>query len=142
MQTQRTTTPPRSTAARDHEIWIGVGENDPVSQSQNVAAPAQWVSLAEAAAVVGISSNTVRRAVKAGTIRGHRAGEAQNSPWLVHLDDVEARWGDKASAPEAEAGARAIKSENGEDAEPEGISTLRERLVISEPERRWWRPSR
>ena len=123
-------------------MWIGVGENDPVSQSQNETAPAQWVSLAQAAAVVGISSNTVRRAVKAGTIRGHRAGDAQNSPWLVHLDDVEARWGDKAPAPEAEAVDRAIESGTGEDTEQDGLGTLRERLVISEPDRRWWQPSR
>lgn len=113
-----------------------------MSESQNVAAPAQWVTLTEAAAVVGISPNAVRRAAKAATIRGHRAGDAQNSPWLVHLDDVEVRWGVKASAPEAEAVDRAIKSETGEDTELEGLSTLRERLVISEPERRWWRPSR
>ena len=113
-----------------------------MSQPENVAAPAEWLTLTEAAAVAGISSNTVRRAAKAGTIRGHRAGDAQNSPWLVHLDDVEARWGDKASAPEAEAGDRAIKPETHEDAEQEGLGTLRERLVISEPARRWWRPSR
>ena len=113
-----------------------------MSQSQNETAPAQWVTLAEAAAVVGISSNKVRRAAKADTIRGHRAGDAQNSPWLVHLDDVEARWGDKAPAPEAEAVDHAVEAETGEDTEQEGIGTLRERLVISEPERRWWQPSR
>lgn len=53
-----------------------------------------------------------------------------------------AEWEDKASALEAEAADRAIESETGEDAAQEGISTLRERLVISEPDRRWWQPSR
>ncbi len=51
-----------------------------------------WVTPAEAAAIVGISSSTIRRAAGAGTIRGQRAGGSQNSPWLVHLEDVESRW--------------------------------------------------
>ena len=63
---------------------------------------ARWVTLAEAAAAVGLSSETIRRAAKGGTIRGQRAGDSQNAMWLVHLEDVEARWGDKGSVPQAE----------------------------------------
>ena len=98
-----------------------------------------WATLTEAAALAGVSSSTIRRAVKAGTIRGQRAGVSQNSPWLVRLEDVEARWGENPPV-ESDAGEHAVKSEaEVEDAQGR-LGELRERLVISEPERRWWQP--
>ena len=96
-----------------------------------------WVTPAEAAAIVGISSSTIRRAASSGTIRGQRAGGSQNSPWLVNLEDVEARW-----SPERDV--------QGEATEPAGIaavakrqaprlpSQIREQLLLPEPEPRWW----
>jgi len=122
-----------------------------------------WVSLSEAAAAVGVSSKTIRRALKAGTIRGQRSDETANSPWLVAAEDVETRWGDQAPAaasdsgvavedqqldasPEpsdaaetAEVSERSITDET-ENPQLRGrLSELRKRLVINEPQRRWWK---
>ncbi len=132
---------------------------------------------------MGVSSKTIRRALKAGTIRGQRSDETANSPWLVAAEDVEARWGDQppaatsdaevaiedqqldASPDAAETAATSdpeVAIEDQElDASPDAaetaevsepsvtdetenpqlrgrLSELRKRLVINEPQRRWW----
>ena len=121
---------------------VGEAIQGPFDSDGSDTGTARWVTLSEAAAVVGVASNTIRRAAKAGTIRGHRAGEAQNAPWLVHLEDVEARWGEGASVREAAAGGRTVKSTTRDDLQQGRLSKLRDRLVISEPEQPWWRPNR
>ncbi len=96
-----------------------------------------WVTLAEAAATVGISSSTIRRAAKAGTIRAQRAGGSQNSPWLVHIEDVEARWRPEpdvqSQATEPVGNATAVKRQA-----PSLPSQIREQFLLPEPEPRWW----
>ena len=124
---------------------VGEAVQGPFDSDGSDTATARWVTLSEAAAVVGVPSNTIRRAAKAGTIRGHRAGEAQNAPWLVHLEDVEARWGERASVLEAAAegaSGRTVKSTTKDDFQRGRLSKLRDRLVISEPKQPWWRPNR
>lgn len=126
--------------------------------------PMTWATLTEAASAVGVSSKTIRRAVKAGTIDGHRSSDAPNSPWLVRLEDVEARWGAQApgsdpvgaaatpqpfvSEPRNEA--ETVEVESDEPAvEPDiagqplrgRLGELRKRLVVKEPQRRWWQRS-
>ena len=96
-----------------------------------------WVTPTEAAAIVGISSSTIRRAAKAGTILGQRAGGSQNSPWLVHLEDVEARWRSKPDV-RSEATEPAGKAEAAKRQAPRLPSQLREQLLLPEPEPRWW----
>jgi len=96
-----------------------------------------WVTPAEAAAIVGISSSTIRRAASAGTIRGQRAGGSQNFPWLVHLEDVEARWSPEpdvqSEATEPVGNAAAAKRQA-----PKLPSQIREQFLLPEPEPRWW----
>ena len=96
-----------------------------------------WVTLAEAAAIVGVSSSTIRRAANAGTIRGQRAGGSQNSPWLVHLEDVESRWSPEpdvqSEATEPVGNAAAAKRQA-----PSLPSQIREQFLLPEPEPRWW----
>ncbi len=128
------------------------------------AAGSPWATLATAASAVGVSSKTIRRAVKAGTIDGHRSGDSPNSPWLVRLEDVEARWGSLAPAPDSSTNAATaqpiVTSEPGNEAETIDVeadvkadvagqplrgrlSELRKRLVVKEPQHRWWqRPRR
>ncbi len=123
-----------------------------------------WATLAAAASAVGVSSKTIRRAVKAGTIDGHRSGDSPNSPWLVRLEDAEARWGSQAPAPDSSADAATaqpvVTSEPVNEAETVEVeadvkadgagqplrgrlSELRKRLVVKEPQPRWWqRPRR
>jgi hypothetical protein len=102
-----------------------------------------WVTPAEAAALVGISSSSIRRAAGAGTIRGQRAGGSGNSPWLVHLEDVKARWTHEPDEP-AESTERAESTEPEGDAKvvkrhsPKLPSQIREQLLLPEPEPRWW----
>ena len=123
-----------------------------VSERSDAGAPG-WVTLAEAAAVVGVSSKTIRRAVKAGTVAGRRAGEAQNAPWLVRLADVEARWGGRPgtgtsdaadtaglgeTSPQEQQPAPGADAAIGKPRVGERLSELRRRLVPVEPERRWW----
>ncbi|MCH7844779.1 MAG: hypothetical protein IH850_03010 [Acidobacteria bacterium] len=123
------------------------------------AAGSPWATLAAAASAVGVSSKTIRRAVKAGTIDGHRSGDSPNSPWLVRLEDVEARWGAQAPAPDSSTDAATaqpvVTSESLNEAETveveadvkadiaaqplrSRLSELRKRLVVKEPQRRWW----
>lgn len=123
------------------------------------AAGSPWATLAAAAAAVGVSSKTIRRAVKAGTIDGHRSGDSPNSPWLVRLEDVEARWGAHAPAPDSSTDAATaqpvVTSESLNEAKTVEVeadvkadiaaqplrgrlSELRKRLVVKEPQRRWW----
>lgn len=52
----------------------------------------EWTTLRGAAEIAGVSTKTVRRALKAGTIVGQR-GTEQNDPWQIRVDTVEARWG-------------------------------------------------
>jgi hypothetical protein len=96
-----------------------------------------WVTLAEAAAIVGVSSSTIRRAANARTIRGQRAGGSQNSPWLVHLEDVESRWSPEpdvqSEATEPVGNAAAAKRQA-----PSLPSQIREQFLLPEPEPRWW----
>ncbi len=96
-----------------------------------------WVTLAEAAAIVGVSSSTIRRAANAGTIRGQRAGGSQNSPWLVHLEDVEAHWSPEPDvqneATEPAGNATAVKRQA-----PKLPSQIREQFLLPEPEPQWW----
>jgi excisionase family DNA binding protein len=47
------------------------------------AAPA--VSVDEAAAALGVSTNTIRRWLKTGALRGERARRPQGALWRVHL---------------------------------------------------------
>ena len=121
-----------------------------------------WATLADAAAVFRVSSKTIRRAVRAGAIRGERTGDSSDSPWLVSLKDVEARWGDKArtntsdlatsaeqgetstemqntaQAGDVEAGDPTVNAEIRNQRVGERLSELRKSLVVSEPKRRWW----
>ncbi len=96
-----------------------------------------WVTPTEAAAIVGISSSTIRRAASAGTIRGQRAGGSQNSPWLVHIEDVEALWSPEpevqSEATEPVGNAAAAKRQA-----PSLPSQIREQFLLPEPEPRWW----
>ena len=108
-------------------------------------------------------SKTIRRAVKAGTIDGHRSGNSPNSPWLVRLEDVQARWGGQARAPDSPSDAATaqplVTSEPLNEAETVEVeadvkadiagqplrgrlSELRKRLVVKEPQRRWWQQPR
>jgi hypothetical protein len=50
-----------------------------------------WITLREAGEMVGVSSMTIRRAVKAGKIVGQK-GDGPSDPWMVRRFDVEARW--------------------------------------------------
>jgi hypothetical protein len=70
-------------------------------------------------------------------IRAQRAGGSQNSPWLVHLQDVDTRWGPKPGV-QVEANEPTAKSEAKRKQAPWLLSQLREQLVVDEPERRWW----
>ena len=127
------------------------------------AAGSPWATLAVAASAVGVSSKTIRRAVKAGAIDGHRSGDSPNSPWLVRLEDVEARWGRQIPAPDSSSDAATaqpiVSSEPPSQAETEieadveddiagqplrgRLGELRKRLVVEEPQHRWWqRPRR
>ncbi len=128
------------------------------------AAGSPWATLAVAASAVGVSSKTIRRAVKAGTIDGHRSGDSPNSPWLVRLEDVQARWGAQVPARESSSDAataqpivsaepvnesETVEIEPDVEADIAGqplrgrLSELRKRLVVEEPQRRWWqRPRR
>ena len=128
------------------------------------AAGSPWATLAVAASAAGVSSKTIRRAVKAGTIDGHRSGDSPNSPWLVRLEDVQARWGSRTPAPgssiHAATAQPVVTSEPVNEAETVEVeadvkadvagqplrgrlSELRKRLVVKEPQRRWWqRPRR
>ena len=128
------------------------------------AAGSPWATLAVAASAAGVSSKTIRRAIKAGTIDGHRSGDSPNSPWLVRLEDVEARGGGqvpgRASCSDARPAQPFVTSEplnESETVEIEAdveadiagqplrgrLSELRKRLVVEEPQRRWWqRPRR
>jgi hypothetical protein len=58
----------------------------------NTPEQAAWLTLREAGEAVGVSSMTVRRAVKAGAIVGQK-GDGPSDPWMVRSFDVEARWG-------------------------------------------------
>jgi hypothetical protein len=124
-----------------------------------------WATLTDAASAVGVSSKTIRRAIKAGTIDGHRSSDAPNSPWLVRLEDVEARWGAQASGSDPVGAAatpqpfvsepldeaETVEVESDEPAvEPDiagqpltgRLGELRKRLVVKEPQRRWWQRSK
>jgi len=153
--------------ARPDERSVGEAIQRFDDEDRNTGTPG-WVSLADAAAAVGVSPKTIRRAVKAGTIDGQRADGSPNAPWLVPLEDVEARWGDKSPTPSL-AGDQATAQPLQTSAEPANaaefsevethdqsgeteasdqplqgrLSELRKRLVIEEPRRRWWqRPNR
>ncbi len=52
------------------------------------------VSVAEAAAALGISSEAVRKRLARGTLPGHRVGRT----WRVHLDSVEEMAGQRTQA--------------------------------------------
>ncbi len=127
------------------------------------AAGSRWATLAAAASAVGVSSKTIRRAVKAGTIDGHRSGDSPNSPWLVRLEDVETRWGGQVPARDSSSDAATAQSIVSSELlnEPETVeiepdvkadiagqplrgrsSELRKRLVVEEPQRRWWQRRR
>ena len=128
------------------------------------AAGSPWATLAVAASTVGVSSKTIRRAVKAGTIDGHQSGDSPNSPWLVRLEDVEARWGGQVRARESSGdaataqpvvSAEPLNESESVEIEPDveadiagqplrgSLGELRKRLVVEEPQRRWWqRPRR
>ncbi len=96
-----------------------------------------WVTSTEAAAIVGISSSTIRRAASAGTIRGQRAGGSQNSPWLVHIEDVEALWSPKPDV-QSEATESAGNTAAAKRQAPSLPSQIREQFLLPEPEPRWW----
>jgi hypothetical protein len=51
-----------------------------------------WLTLREAGEAVGVSSMTIRRAVKAKKIVGQK-GDGPSDPWMVRSFDVQARWG-------------------------------------------------
>ena len=53
----------------------------------------EWVTLAQAAEKVPVSTRTMRRAIKDGRIVGQRDLDDARSPWLVRLEDVWERWG-------------------------------------------------
>lgn len=157
------TEPPEFDAPGEQPADQDVGHHRDESRD---AGAATWVTLSEAASSVGVSSKAIRRAVKAGTIDGHRSSDAPNSPWLVRLGDVEARWGGQAPGSDS-AGAGAVaqplvseplneaetveveSDEPAVKAEIDGqpvrgrLGELRNRLVVKEPQRRWWqRPKR
>jgi hypothetical protein len=112
--------------------------------------PPTWVTLSEAAAAVGVSSKAIRRAIKAGTIEGRRSDDSENAPWHVRLDEVEATQPVVAS-PEPRNEAETVGVEAAEPGSMEAeivgqplrgrLSELRKRLVVKEPQRRWWQRS-
>ena len=156
------TKPPEPEAPREQRKEQNVDHQS--SDETPDAAGSPWATLTAAASAVGVSSKTIRRAVKAGTIDGHRSGDSPNSPWLVRLKDVEARWGGQAPAPNSSSDAataqplvtsaplndaETVEVQAGVEADIGGqplrgrMSELRKRLVVKEPQRRWWhRPRR
>jgi hypothetical protein len=155
--------PPEFDAPGEQRTDQDVGHHSDESRDTGAAT---WATLTEAASAVGVSSKTIRRAVKAGTIDGHRSSDAPDSPWLVRLEDVEARWGgqapgsgqagaaataqplaseplNEAETVEVESDEPAVKAEIAGQPLRGRLGELRKRLVVKEPQRRWWqRPNR
>jgi hypothetical protein len=171
------TEPPELDPSREHSA------DQDVDRQLNDRGPdtgaSGWATLTDAASAVGVSSKTIRRAVKAGTIDGHRSSDTPDAPWLVRLEDVEAKWGSRArvsdsagaaATPSSATEAETVEVESEEpvveagpdepvvEAEPDEpvveaeiddqpgrgrLGELRKRLVVEEPQRRWWqRPKR
>ena len=128
--------------------------------------PPMWVTLSEAGAAVGVSSKAIRRAIKAGIIEGRRSDNSENAPWRVRLEEVEAWQGGPPAASDSSGDAATIQpvvtsseplnevetvgveaAEPGVEAEIVGqplrsrLGELRKRLVVKEPQRRWWQRS-
>jgi hypothetical protein len=70
----------------------------------NTPEQSTWTTLSEAAEAVGVSTMTVRRAVKAGKIAGQK-GDGPADPWHVRLSDVQAQWGTGTAPPASDADA-------------------------------------
>ena len=128
--------------------------------------PPTWATLSEAAAAVGVSSKAIRRAIKAETIEGRRSDNSENAPWHVRLEEVEAWQGGPPAASDSSGDAGTTQpvvtspeprneaetvgveaAEPGMEAEIVGqplrgrLNELRKRLVVKEPQRRWWHRS-
>jgi excisionase family DNA binding protein len=70
----------------------------------NTPEQSTWTTLSEAAEAVGVSTMTIRRAVKAGKIAGQK-GDGPADPWHVRLSDVQAQWGTGTAPPASDADA-------------------------------------
>jgi hypothetical protein len=55
----------------------------------SIEGPAAGYSLQDAAAVLGVSVNTLRKRIKAGQVRGERVQRPQGYVWQVHLDGLQ-----------------------------------------------------
>jgi hypothetical protein len=44
----------------------------------------EWLTVSQVAEVLGTSTETVRRMIKAGELPASRASEAKRAPWLIH----------------------------------------------------------
>lgn len=59
---------------------------EPAARSQH---PPTVFSLQEAATVLGVSHNTLRRRIEAGQVRAERVERPQGHVWRVYLDGVQ-----------------------------------------------------
>jgi hypothetical protein len=123
-----------------------------------------WTTLRDASETVGVSTRTIRRAVKDGRIVGQR-GDGPADPWMIRLSDAEAIWGTGTAQPapepvETTALARALEIMNEARQDAQRLAGdvgrleaenghLRERLAelrttqetepAPTPKKRWWK---
>ena len=123
-----------------------------------------WTTLREASETVGVSTRTIRRAVKDGRIVGQR-GDGPSDPWMIRLSDAEGIWGTGTTQPapaavETTALARALEIMNEARQDAQRLAGdvgrleaenghLRERLAdlraeqepepAPTPRKRWWK---
>jgi hypothetical protein len=123
-----------------------------------------WTTLRDASETVGVSTRTIRRAVKDGRIVGQR-GDGPADPWMIRLSDAEAIWGTGTPQPapepvETTALARALEIMNEARQDAQRLAGdvgrleaenghLRERLAelrttqepepTATPKKRWWK---
>ena len=69
--------------------------------------PVEWITLADAARRVDMSTKTIRRHVKGGTLVGQRSGTGNRSPWMIRADSLHELYPDAAPA-EAPATSEAV----------------------------------
>jgi len=60
--------------------------------------PVEWITLADAARRVDMSTKTIRRHVKGGTLVGQRSGTGNRSPWMIRTDSLHELYPDAAPA--------------------------------------------
>jgi hypothetical protein len=64
---------------------VGMTDNAPPG-------PVEWTTIRQAAAMAGVSTKTIRRALKAKKLVAQR-GDEQNDPWQIRTDSVTALYG-------------------------------------------------